>query len=115
MDAKEREMISGIIRDKISDLENSIKSLTSTQQLLTEQPKDNDARLEILSNATVNETTYVQMKREIEQLRNNLDWLQDKHGGECEECGREIPVGRLSIVPTTRLCVDCSAEQEKDG
>lgn len=113
MDAKEREMISGIIRDKISDLENSIAGLTSTRQLLTDQPKDNDARIEILSNAPVNETTYTQMKIEIEQLRNNLDWLWSEHGGECAECGCEIPIGRLGIVPTTRLCVDCSSKHEQ--
>lgn len=28
--------------------------------------------------------------------------------GICIECGRDIPAGRLEVLPATRYCVDCS-------
>ncbi len=35
--------------------------------------------------------------------------------GECEECGEDIGVGRLKVMPFTRLCVRCQEELEKES
>ncbi len=37
--------------------------------------------------------------------------------GVCEECGEEIPVGRLKAIPFAVCCVDCAREREmcRDG
>ena len=32
---------------------------------------------------------------------------------ECDECGCDIPAGRLKARPLTRLCVDCQTEAER--
>ena len=34
--------------------------------------------------------------------------------GICDECGEEIGVGRLKVMPFTRLCVRCQEELEKE-
>ena len=35
--------------------------------------------------------------------------------GECEECGEDIGVGRLKVMPFTRLCVRCQEALEKES
>ncbi len=112
MDSKERARISEVVREQISELESSIEETHSMKQQLADHPEEDEAPIEILSNATANETAHIQMKIKLERLRDNLDWLESAHGGKCVECGCEIPAGRLTIVPTTRLCVDCSSKHE---
>lgn len=32
----------------------------------------------------------------------------------CEECGKDIPKGRLEALPDTRTCVGCSQEVPRE-
>lgn len=48
--------------------------------------------------------------REIDDALERLD--QDTFGF-CEECGDEIGVARLQILPHTVLCVECKAIEEQ--
>lgn len=32
--------------------------------------------------------------------------------GKCENCGRELSMERLELVPWTRLCIDCAQDRE---
>ena len=40
--------------------------------------------------------------------------LSEGSYGLCDECGEEIGVGRLKVMPFTRLCVRCQEELEKE-
>ncbi len=113
MDSKEREKVSEIIRNQISELESSIEDLSAAKQQVSDHSENDEAIRDIHSTAQVNETTHLQMKEKLKRLYNNLDWVWCDHGGECEECGQKIPIERLTIVPTTRLCVDCSSKHEE--
>nr|WP_308686731.1 TraR/DksA family transcriptional regulator [Stigmatella ashevillena] len=42
------------------------------------------------------------------KLRNDPDSF-----GECEECGDELPYGRLKAVPYVEFCVDCQGKKDK--
>ncbi len=33
--------------------------------------------------------------------------------GECEECGDELPYGRLKAMPYVEFCVDCQSKQDR--
>lgn len=33
----------------------------------------------------------------------------------CINCGKKIPIGRLEVLPNTRVCVNCSKEEVKVG
>jgi DnaK suppressor protein len=41
------------------------------------------------------------------KLRNDPDSF-----GECEECGDELPYGRLKAVPYVEFCVDCQGKKD---
>ena len=44
-----------------------------------------------------------------------LQRIADKTYGICESCEGEIQLGRLKILPFTRLCVKCQEENEKEA
>lgn len=37
-----------------------------------------------------------------------LDRLVEGSYGNCEECGRPIPIARLEVLPYTSVCVECA-------
>jgi DnaK suppressor protein len=40
--------------------------------------------------------------------------LENNQFGKCVECGQEIPLKRLAILPVAELCVACQTELEND-
>lgn len=38
--------------------------------------------------------------------------IDEGEWGVCEECGRDIPQGRMEIDPAATLCVDCKQRSE---
>jgi len=44
-----------------------------------------------------------------------LQRIADKSYGICESCEGEIQLGRLKVLPFTRLCVKCQEENEKES
>ena len=41
--------------------------------------------------------------------------IKEKTYGLCESCEGEIQLGRLKVLPFTRLCVKCQEENEKES
>ncbi len=48
-------------------------------------------------------------------IEDALARLNEGSYGECEECGEDIGVGRLKVMPFTRLCVRCQEELERES
>jgi DnaK suppressor protein len=64
------------------------------------------------------EINFILNDREREKLHAIAEALQrikDKTYGLCESCEGEIQLGRLKVLPFTRLCVKCQEETEKES
>jgi DnaK suppressor protein len=64
------------------------------------------------------EINFILNDREREKLvavDDALQRIRDKTYGICESCEGEIQLGRLKILPFTRLCVKCQEENEKEA
>lgn len=64
------------------------------------------------------EINFILNDREREKLLaidEALDRLKEKTYGICESCEGEIQLGRLKVLPFTRLCVRCQEENEKES
>jgi DnaK suppressor protein len=64
------------------------------------------------------EINFILNDREREKLVAIDDALQrinEKIYGICESCEGEIQLGRLKVLPFTRLCVRCQEENEKEA
>jgi DnaK suppressor protein len=61
---------------------------------------------------------FILNDREREKLHaidEALQRIKDKTYGICESCEGEIQLGRLKVLPFTRLCVKCQEETEKES
>jgi DnaK suppressor protein len=64
------------------------------------------------------EINFILNDREREKLLaidEALERIKDKSYGICESCEGEIHLGRLKVLPFTRLCVKCQEENEKES
>jgi len=64
------------------------------------------------------EINFILNDREREKLHaidEALQRIKDKTYGVCESCEGEIQLGRLKVLPFTRLCVKCQEETEKES
>lgn len=50
---------------------------------------------------------------EVREVEAALQRLDDGSFGECVECGVDIPVARLSAVPSAARCIDCQERRER--
>jgi DnaK suppressor protein len=64
------------------------------------------------------EINFILNDREREKLLaidESLQRISEKTYGICESCEGEIQLGRLKVLPFTRLCVKCQEENEKES
>jgi len=64
------------------------------------------------------EINFILNDREREKLLaidEALQRIKEKSYGICESCEGEIQLGRLKVLPFTRLCVKCQEENEKES
>jgi DnaK suppressor protein len=64
------------------------------------------------------EINFILNDREREKLLaidEALQRIKDKTYGICESCEGEIQLGRLRVLPFTRLCVKCQEENERES
>jgi DnaK suppressor protein len=64
------------------------------------------------------EISFILNGREREKLLaidEALQRIKEKTYGICESCEAEIQLGRLKVLPFTRLCVRCQEENEKEA
>jgi DnaK suppressor protein len=59
--------------------------------------------------ATITEQSH----RDLIAIEKALSKLSSGQFGICEECEREIPPRRLSVLPQARLCAHCQALEER--
>jgi len=51
-------------------------------------------------------------KQKLEQIESALARMEKGEYGFCEDCGENIPLGRLKAMPFATLCVKCKSERE---
>jgi len=108
------EMKAILLKMKEETLKEINKSMKSTSDLPTGEPSgdiydqassERDRELGLLLN-----------DREREKLKNideALLRIEEGEYGICEECGCEIPLGRLKVMPFAHYCVRCKEDIEK--
>jgi DnaK suppressor protein len=53
--------------------------------------------------------------RELHRIERALASIREGRYGQCEGCGRPIPIARLQALPYTSCCVNCQRTQESSG
>jgi DnaK suppressor protein len=106
--------------DMLEEMKRSLmKEMQGRVKGETEGSKD-DGRdtYDLASDERDREINFILNDREREKLHaidEALQRIADKTYGICESCEGEIQLGRLKILPFTRLCVRCQEENERES
>jgi DnaK suppressor protein len=106
------EMLKDMKRQAMKEMQDHVK-------VETEGVKDEGRdTYDLASDERDREINFILNDREREKLLaidEALQRIKDKTYGICESCEGEIQLGRLKILPFTRLCVRCQEENEKES
>lgn len=109
----DRLQLIALIEKRTSVLESTLSDCSPISDRKRSQADDAAANLDLTINTSVDEKVLLEHKLELAQLTTSLSWMQTDDAGVCALCVRDIPIGRLKAVPSTRLCVAC-ADNKKD-
>ena len=107
-------------KDMLEDMKRlAMKEMQGRVKGETEGVKDEGRdTYDLASDERDREINFILNDREREKLvaiDDALERIRDKTYGICESCEGEIQLGRLKILPFTRLCVKCQEENEKEA
>ena len=108
MTQDERDQIEARARRKLLDLEERIEECKDlTKPIPPSEAIGRVSRMDAINNRSVNEAALRQLERDKAMLLSALDRLHQDKYGKCVQCGSDIPVGRLMLMPGAIRCVRC--------
>ncbi|HEY5543947.1 MAG TPA: TraR/DksA C4-type zinc finger protein [Candidatus Binatia bacterium] len=106
------EMLEEMKRSLMKEMQGRVKEETEG---IKDEGRDT---YDLASDERDREINFILNDREREKLLaidEALQRIADKTYGICESCEGEIQLGRLKILPFTRLCVKCQEENEREA
>lgn len=106
---EEREKIRKGITEKIKTLKTDIKELSElTKPIPPENAIGRVSRMDAINNKSVNEAALRNSKNKLAMLEYALSQIDQENFGKCLRCGKDIPMGRILLMPESRKCTICS-------
>lgn len=68
--------------------------------------------MDAIGNKSVNDASLRNAQKRLAQLKYALNNIDRPDFGICLECDKEIPLGRIMVMPESTLCVDCAEMTE---
>ena len=109
-DKQDRDSLESALIRAIQETKDRIDSLQQlTAPIAPENSIGRISRMEAIGEKSINESSLRQARGLLSQLERALAHVHDDDFGYCDECGEEIPQGRLLLLPGTRHCVRCAS------
>ena len=67
------------------------------------------SRMDAINNKSVNEAALRSAETKMRNIEISLEKSDDPEFGKCRQCGFDIPVGRLIVMPGSTRCVACAS------
>ena len=67
------------------------------------------SRMDAINNKSVNEAALRLAQTKMRNIEISLEKSDDPEFGKCRQCGYDIPVGRLIVMPGSMRCVGCAS------
>jgi len=98
------------LADKKRELEDlsDISAEARDPVSLDQQSVGRLSRMDAMQQQAMNQATEHKRKYDLIRIEAAQRRLRDDEYGYCEDCGEEIPDGRLAIDPMAELCVNCA-------
>lgn len=110
MISEEKNNIENQIREKIQKLEKEILLLKDlTKPIAPDSAIGRISRMDAINNKSVNEATLKKKQIQLKALEEAIKNLDDPKFGKCIICGKQIPLGRIMLMPESKKCVVCAS------
>ncbi len=109
MTDNEKSVLKQRIEQSISDTERDISELKElTKPIAPENSIGRVSRMDAINNKSINEAALAQSYTKLDKLKFALNKCNEPEYGSCKRCGKDIPMGRLMLMPESPFCVNCA-------
>ncbi len=110
MTPEEKKKIVDILLKEKVNLEKKIVDLKElTQPISPDCAIGRVSRMDAINNKSVNEAALRSAETKMRNIEISLEKSDDPEFGKCRQCGFDIPVGRLIVMPGSTRCVACAS------
>ncbi len=107
-----------MLRKRLIDALDGCRLRTCSDAELDDQPRlDACADENEFASRVVEVGMHLALRRRLEERRSEIEAALKRMDtgcyGNCEECGEDIGLARLTANPTASLCVHCQADNER--
>ncbi len=101
------------VKDKIlEEIEKTKKSIQEykeiTKPIAPENAIGRVSRMDAINNKSVAEAALRKAEEKFSNLKYMLTQVGENEFGLCVKCKRQIPIGRVLLMPQSRYCVNCA-------
>lgn len=101
------------IHEEITRAEQDINRLaTSVKPVSPDNAIGRLSRMEAISARGVSEAALSQARVRLAGLKSALANLDEPEFGSCFQCGEQIPLARILLMPQSKMCVSCAESAE---
>ena len=105
-----KEDIKRQIEEKIIKLKDDINKLIElTKPISPDCAIGRISRMDAINNKNINEAALRQRQTQLKALEYAFNHVDDSYFGKCVNCCREIPLGRIILMPESKKCVTCAS------
>lgn len=109
MTEDERNELKSKILISISETAKDISELEElTKPISPENAIGRVSRMDAINNKSINEAALIQARTKLDKLKFALDKCAEPEFGSCKRCKKNIPMGRLLLMPESFFCVQCA-------
>ena len=91
------------IKIKITDLEELTKPIAPDCAI------GRVSRMDAINNKSINENALRKAQNKLKGMEIALQNVADENFGLCAKCNKQIPLGRILLMPHSRFCVHCAS------
>jgi len=114
MQDENKEQVREEIKRKLDQTRKAIASLREqTKPIAPDRAIGRLTRMDAIQQKSVSEATLRSSEEALHNLEEALEKLDQPGFGTCVICKQTIPLGRILLVPESRLCVTCASARQK--
>jgi DnaK suppressor protein len=110
MEESLKEEIKNKIEEELLKTQKSIIEYKEiTKPIAPENAIGRISRMDAINNKSVNDAALRNAKEKLKKLEYVQSQLDADDFGICAKCRKQIPLGRILLVPQSRFCVGCAS------
>ena len=109
MNKEDKQEVKKRIQEELQKTQLAINDYKeSTKPISPENAIGRISRMDAINNKSVVEAALRKANEKLSKLKLVLEKVDDSDFGLCIRCGNPIPIGRILLMPQSRLCVSCA-------